>query len=107
MFDDSGDDDALFFTLQASLNSYFSFWDLNLFRLNLQWVFSAVKKFIRLAVIDEYTRMITINYDLFVIEMVLTSILFVFIWTAYFNFISNLLQTTKESLDVFDIYSLI
>ncbi|EAR87474.2 transmembrane protein, putative (macronuclear) [Tetrahymena thermophila SB210] len=95
-----------FMSLEKNLINSFTFYQQNQFRLNLQQIFSASKKFVRYQIQGDYAYMISSNYFYFVLQMVIICTIFIFIWITFFTYFKKQYILTKQTLDVFDLYSL-
>ncbi|KAL4494149.1 hypothetical protein ABPG72_016105 [Tetrahymena utriculariae] len=99
-------DFSKFISLEKNLINSFTFYQQNQFRLNLQQIFSASKKFVRYQIMGDYADMISKNYFYFVLQMAISCTIFIFIWITFFTYFKKQYIITKQSLDVFDLHSL-
>ncbi|KAL4466008.1 hypothetical protein ABPG74_004245 [Tetrahymena malaccensis] len=95
-----------FMSLEKNLIKEFTFYQQNQFRLNLQQIFSASKKFVRYQIMGDYANMINGNYFYFILQMSVSCTLFIFTWIAFFSHLKRQYLISKQSLDVFDLHSL-
>ncbi|KAL4466007.1 hypothetical protein ABPG74_004244 [Tetrahymena malaccensis] len=95
-----------FISLEKNLINSFTFYQQNQFRLNLQQIFSASKKFVRYQIQGDYADIISKNYFYFVLQMAISCTIFIFIWITFFTYFRKQYIITKQTLDVFDLHSL-
>ncbi|KAL4494146.1 hypothetical protein ABPG72_016102 [Tetrahymena utriculariae] len=95
-----------FIVNEKALLQSFSIYQQNQYRVNFQQIFSANKRCMRYQIIGDYQGIIESNQFYFMLQMVISSTIFVFMWMLFFSYFRKQHLQTKLSLDVFDLHSL-